>query len=76
MLCEYCENELNGVCYSKVHISLQMEERKGMSLKGTNITVCSRYRGTTAKRKRMMEEEAAWYRENEKRLDKEKKRRT
>jgi len=60
MLCEYCENELNNVCYSKVNVALQMEQRGGVSLNGSTINVCSRYRGTTAKIKRMRAEEAAW----------------
>ena len=54
-------NELNGVCYSKVNYQLQMEQRGGASLKGCTIKSCSRYRGTTAKTKRSMEAEAAWY---------------
>ena len=73
MLCEYCINELNGACYAKRTMWMQLEQRGGQSLKNITINVCHAYRGTTMKRKEAMRREAAWRKESEKWMKKKKR---
>ena len=58
MLCESCQNELNGQCYCGRTVYQQIEQTGGHAVDMAKRTNCSRYRYAEPEEKERMRREA------------------
>lgn len=62
MLCDSCQNELNGQCYCNRTAYQQVEQKGGHVIDAAKREYCPRYRYATPEEKEGMRKEAEWYR--------------